>query len=84
MKRKDCRKLYSFLIEYMEGTLEREISRKFELHITDCMECREFIESYKKCVNLLKTYEVEIPGELEERLWIFIERELKKKRWSGK
>lgn len=70
--------MHTFLVDYFEGTLNGKISRRFEFHIIDCEECKRFIETYKRCVEVVKNFEVSIPEELEEKLYNFIKNELKK------
>ncbi len=77
-RKKECKKIYTFLVDYLEGTLDEEISRRFEVHIIDCEECHRFIETYRKCVEVVKNFEVEIPDDLEERLYYFIKNVLNK------
>jgi len=79
MRRKgECKRMFTFLVDYFEGTLDERISRRFELHIVDCEECKRFVNTYRKCVEVVKSFEVDIPEELEERLYTFIKNVLKK------
>jgi hypothetical protein len=77
-RKRECKKVLTFLIDYFEGTLDEQISQRFELHILDCEECKKFVETYRKCVEVVKNFEVDIPEELEEKLYTFIKNELKK------
>jgi hypothetical protein len=77
-RKRECKKVLTFLVDYFEGTLDEQVSRRFELHILDCDECKKFVETYRKCVEVVKNFEVDIPEELEEKLYTFIKNELKK------
>jgi len=47
-----CRELFDFLTEYAEGTLPAEQKARFEEHLGVCSQCEEFLETYRKTVEL--------------------------------
>lgn len=48
-----CRELIEFLDDYIDGTLDEHIVRRFGQHLDACPPCREYLESYRSTVRLL-------------------------------
>lgn len=47
-----CRKLIKFLDDYVEGDLPEPIRKRFESHIEACASCREYLQTYRKTIEL--------------------------------
>lgn len=52
-----------FLYDYHAGTLPISRRVEFELHLTLCRDCRRYVDSYKKTVNLAKETASELPDQ---------------------
>lgn len=46
-----CRELAEFLLDYVSGELPEENRAHFELHLTRCRNCREYLVQYEGCVK---------------------------------
>ena len=46
-----CRELADFLMDYVCGELPEENRSHFELHLTRCRNCREYLVQYEGCVK---------------------------------
>lgn len=47
-----CREFVEFLMSYLDGELEPEVSGTFERHMHDCPTCVSYLDSYRKTVEL--------------------------------
>lgn len=67
-----CREFEAFIIDYLDGDLLPEQSRKFELHLKICRECREYLAAYKASMEAAKQglsdVDAPVPGEVPEDL----------------
>jgi len=67
--KKNCRKDYERLSEYLDGELDPDACREIERHFRECPECRECVESMKKTIQLCKEASTEeVPTDARERL----------------
>lgn len=46
-----CRELAEFILEYTTGDLPRETREVFELHLSRCDNCHEYLAQYKHTVE---------------------------------
>lgn len=46
-----CRELAEFLMDYVSGELPAENRKHFELHLTRCHNCREYLVQCEGCVK---------------------------------
>jgi anti-sigma factor RsiW len=68
-----CRHVTELIMAYLEGTLEPDERRSFEVHIADCRNCWRFLRSYRETVALgQRLRDEEIPGDVRERLETFL------------
>jgi len=48
----NCREFVDFLMSYLDDELEPEARRIFESHLNGCPACLDYLEDYKKTVEL--------------------------------
>lgn len=46
-----CRELAEFLMDYVSGELPAENRAHFELHLTRCRNCHEYLEQYESTIK---------------------------------
>ena len=49
-----CKDVAEFLMDYLDGTLPLAQRMSFKLHVSLCPDCRRYIDSYKKTVEISK------------------------------
>ncbi|QOV89543.1 anti-sigma factor family protein [Humisphaera borealis] len=47
-----CRELIDFLEEYVDGNLPSTQREVFEEHIDECLDCKNYLDSYRKTIHL--------------------------------
>jgi len=50
-----CREFEEFIISYIEGELTPKQSRVFTMHLRICRECREYLNAYKRTMEINNT-----------------------------
>lgn len=67
-----CRELAEFILEYTTGDLPRETREVFELHLSRCGNCHEYLEQYKHTIDCERkafaSAEELLPAEVPEEL----------------
>ena len=67
-----CRDLAEFLYEYTSGDLAVERREHFELHLTRCKNCHEYLVQYQMTIKVGKIAcgeaSDELPGDVPEEL----------------
>lgn len=67
-----CKEFIDFLMAYIEGELEPEAATVFEQHMQLCSPCVDYLESYRKTVELGRMVCVEddadVPDDVPEGL----------------
>jgi anti-sigma factor RsiW len=64
-----CREFIEFLLDYTEERLSAEERGRFDSHLKLCPECRTYLETYGKTVELAKLASFDsIPGDAPEDL----------------
>ncbi len=67
-----CREFEEFIISYLDGDLPLAQSRVFKMHLLMCRECREYLDAYKRSIELnqsfLKDSEDSIPESVPDTL----------------
>ena len=53
-----------FLMDYTEGNLEPDQKTLVEVHLLNCLQCREHFQEIQRIASLLKSYTVADPGEV--------------------
>lgn len=46
-----CRELAEFLMDYVSGDLPEEARAHFELHLSRCHNCHEYLEQYESTIK---------------------------------
>lgn len=65
-----CRECDEFLVEYVAGDLPADVLATFELHLSRCRNCRNYLEQYRATIKAGKTacdiarQGIEMPEEL--------------------
>ena len=68
-----CEGLVKLTIDYLDGSLDTEELKEFDLHINGCIDCHAFLNTYRKTVSLLNNLSCkEIPEELRTRIIDFL------------
>ena len=49
-----CSDTERLLFEFVEGELDPETQKKFEMHVSDCPPCLEYIETYRRTIALTR------------------------------
>lgn len=49
-----CRELIDFLADYLDGELPERRRQVFEQHLGECSDCRHYLESYRRTIELGK------------------------------
>jgi anti-sigma factor RsiW len=74
-----CKDCVDLLLDYVEQTLDADMRRRLDEHLSDCPPCLHFLKTYRKCSEFaekLKDQRVQIPTEMENRLKSFLKQEL--------
>jgi anti-sigma factor RsiW len=67
--KKNCRKHFDRISEYLDGELDDALCREIEAHLRDCPECRECIDSLRKTIRICRgAAEESVPEEVRIRL----------------
>lgn len=51
-----CKDATSLLLEFMSGELDRETTLGFEKHLEVCPDCVAFLNTYRKTVELTRSF----------------------------
>lgn len=49
-----CRQFEEFILGYLDGELSRKQVAMFEMHLLVCRECREYLASYQRTIEINK------------------------------
>lgn len=63
-----CRELAEFLMEYVSGELPAENRAHFELHLTRCRNCHEYLAQYESTIKAGKIACGEASDELPDNV----------------
>jgi anti-sigma factor (TIGR02949 family) len=76
-----CKEFLQELNEYLDESIDAELRRKLEAHITACPNCFVICDTTKKTVQVYKGMEAQvIPEDVHLRLMVAIERRMAAKR----
>jgi anti-sigma factor RsiW len=67
-----CHSLLGFLSDYVDGSLDKELCKEIERHVSDCQNCHIVVDTLRKTISLYHVSAVEegeVPGEVRERLF---------------
>lgn len=62
-----CRELIDFIADYLERSLSPEQQLDFDRHLSLCVSCRAYLDSYETTIRLAKSHDRsldEAPAEL--------------------
>ncbi|MGH7487346.1 MAG: anti-sigma factor family protein [bacterium] len=45
-----CRQFEDFIVSYLDGSLDKDVSREFENHIDACKACRQYLAAYRETI----------------------------------
>ncbi len=70
----DCRQYLGTLSDYFDGTLDEDLCRELEMHITECKNCRIVVNTFSKTITLYQQMpSPELPGDVKDRLYKVLE-----------
>ena len=65
----NCRLVATLLMEYLNEETDPVTTASIDRHLQECVNCRHFLESYRKTAQLVGKIEYEeIPAEFTQRL----------------
>ena len=47
-----CRQFEDFIVSYLDGSLDKDVSQEFESHIEACKACRQYLAAYRETIVL--------------------------------
>lgn len=66
-----CRELIDFLAAYLDGELAPEVRALFEVHLSLCPDCVQYVASYRETIRLGKQAcepDAELPADVPPEL----------------
>jgi anti-sigma factor RsiW len=79
-----CREFLQELNDYLDATVDAELRRKLEVHISECPNCFVILDTTKKTIEVYKGVQPQpIPPEVHVRLMKAVEKKLAAARKSG-
>ena len=72
-----CKDVNQFLVDYLEGTLDPRLRRRFERHLARCPQCSAYLDQYRQTIALVKEdgeVALDPPEELVELTLSFLRR----------
>ena len=74
-----CHDVGKLLHDYIEGSLEPDVSQQLDAHLADCPGCVASVKTYKQTINLSRDLRCEdIPPKLQRKLRSFLKQKLRK------
>jgi len=66
-----CRDFLGSLSDFLDGTLQDELCRELEAHLSECDNCRVVVDTLKKTIYLYQTTSAapDVPADVRERLF---------------
>ncbi|MBI5841795.1 MAG: zf-HC2 domain-containing protein [Chloroflexi bacterium] len=66
-----CRDLLGSISEYVDGSLQDDLCRELERHLSECENCRIVVDTFKKTIYLYQSSsaEADLPVGVRERLF---------------
>ena len=72
-----CREFMSELNDYLDETVDVELRRRIEVHITECPNCFVILDTTRKTIQVYKGMQPQVlPAEVQARLMKAVERKL--------
>jgi anti-sigma factor RsiW len=63
-----CQELSDFLADYVEGTLPEAVREAFEKHLAICVDCRRYVDSYRKSIAVAQSVVRKPANDMPEEL----------------
>jgi anti-sigma factor RsiW len=51
-----CKEVTDLIMEYLNGSMSPDVALAFEAHLADCPDCIAFLNTYKKTVELTRSF----------------------------
>lgn len=68
-----CQEINGFLAEYVDGTLDPEVSKQYHTHLGKCGTCGSYLEQYEETIRLARECrDSELPEDLVEHTLAFL------------
>jgi anti-sigma factor RsiW len=69
--KQECRELLGTISDYVDGSLQDELCRELERHLSECDDCRVVVNTFKKTIDLYQTdlAQETVPSEVRQRLY---------------
>ncbi len=74
-----CEDCIHLLLDYADGSMDSEVRRKLDEHLSACPPCQHYLRSYSSCTEMvqqLRDQEAQVPGELQDRLKSFLKEQV--------
>jgi anti-sigma factor RsiW len=80
-----CKEFLQELTDYLDSTVDVELRRKLESHISECPNCFVILDTTQKTIRVYKGMQPqEIPEEVHVRLMKAVERKIAAKKTAAK
>lgn len=70
-----CKDCIYLLLDYADGSMDSEVRRKLDEHMSACPPCQHYLRSYTSCTEMvqqLRDQDAQVPAELQDRLKSFL------------
>lgn len=67
-----CEDVNGFIVDYLEGALPDDLTRRFEKHIAGCGQCSKYVRQYRATMEYVGDQSPEPPQELVEEALAFL------------
>jgi anti-sigma factor RsiW len=72
-----CKEFLQELSDYLDETVDLELRRKLEVHITECPNCFVILDTTRKTIQVYKGMQPQVlPSEVQTRLMKAVERKM--------
>lgn len=72
-----CKEFMQELSDYLDETVDKEVRRKIEVHITECPNCFVILDTTRKTIQVYKGMQPQaLPDDVQGRLLKAVERKL--------
>jgi anti-sigma factor (TIGR02949 family) len=79
-----CKEFLQELSDYLDSTVDAELRRKLEAHISECPNCFVILDTTQKTIKVYKGMQAQdIPQEVHNRLMKAVERKMAAKKPSA-
>jgi len=76
MDKNHCKSILGTLSDYVDGVAQEDLCREIERHLSECEDCRVFVDTLKKTIHLYHSSTVsDLPQGVRERLFVSLDLE---------